>query len=751
MTTPRGHAAGVHRALTTAGFFFAGIAPAVQFAAFHSSTPPYPNPALIWVAFAIHGAVWLAAVCGRLPAATMLASWSVVGISIGAQMAAAGVAEPVATRNIALTIAAATAMLLPLRQALAASAAVSLTTATAVLVAAQSPTSALWSIAVQTPIYSVSVAAALALAFRELRRVAEQADDQARAQLEADRTVQRKERALEAARRRARTIHDTIVNTLGAIATGRIVSSDPLVARRCAEDARMADLLRRSAAPQCPSVDDVITHAAAVGVRLQTADLATLSRRLGAEQSWRRREVISILREAVTNIGKHAGATQARLSYDAQSSTVTVRDDGAGMADPAPLTEAMADRVRDARAQVQIRSEAGHGTTVALQIPPLDDTATGVFEAASARMATAVAAVMLTEFLVIAVVITAFSGDWSSAAVLPQVLMWSVTAAVLAILVRSAGRERTLPVHAVIAAYLGLLGMVVVYHLADATGSVCGLKPTLAWGGDAVATVGAILVLVDGRFRVVGPAVGMTAAAIVAMLIGTESDCLGSTLGLFATDLLVIGAFYLLRRQTLRLSTVAAEHHGDQIRRREEQERIAAEDALHDDGFAATLEFSKDILQAVADRPERARHPQTRAEAGLEESYLRALIGLTADIATATALQHFVGAIDAARSAGVRISVHAAPGVLNDEYAGIVVSTLRQIIAKCEAGDDVSLGVFGPESAPSLIIVAPPPAVERYADATAAAMPPGTAQFTVTPGLGLIEMRWFDVAHRSGG
>ncbi len=81
---------------------------------------------------------------------------------------------------------------------------------------------------------------------------------------------------------------------------------------------------------------------------------------------------------------------------------MTVRDDGAGMADPAPLTEAMANRVRDARAQVQIRSEAGHGTTVALQIPPLDDTATGVFETASARMATAVAAVMLTEFLVIA-------------------------------------------------------------------------------------------------------------------------------------------------------------------------------------------------------------------------------------------------------------------------------------------------------------------------------------------------------------
>ncbi|MGB3484111.1 MAG: hypothetical protein WBB07_18080 [Mycobacterium sp.] len=745
MTTSQSYSAGVRRALSIAGLYFAAVAPAAQFAMFHTSSPAYPHPSLVWSTFGVHAVVWICAALRRIPAPTVLASWAVVGATIGMQMVAAGVAEPVAPRNIALTIAATAALVLPLRAALAASALVSLVTAVALLVTAQTPTETLWGIAVQTPIYAISVAAALGLAFRELRRIAHQADDQARAGLEADRTVQRKALEAEAARRRSRMVHDTIVNTLGAIATARIASSDRLVAQRCAEDVQMTDVLGRSATPLHPSMDAVLAHAGALDVDLESEGLAQLEQHLSSEPSWRRREIVAILRETVTNVAKHAGVTQARLHYDARTYTVTVSDDGTGMTDVASLSGSLKTRADDARARVQITSGPDRGTAVELSIPPLNDSPRGIFEAASARMATSIVAVMLTEFTVIGVVVLAFGGDWSSSAVTPPLLMWLVVAAVLMALLKNAGRARTLPFGVVAATYAAIVVMAIIYYLADDAGGVCGIKPPLAWSGDAVATIGAILVLVDGRARVVLPAVGLSATTVMLALSGTGSDCVGTTMGLFATDLLVIGAFYVLRYQTLRLSKVAAAHYDNQIRRREELERLAAEKALDDDGFAATLEFSRGILQAVAEYPARAHEPRIRDAARLEESYLRALIGLPSEVVAASSKQSFVTAIDAARAAGVGISVHASPGVLDDNSAGLIVSVVHDIITRSRRGDEVSIGVFGSRAEPSVIIVASPHAVTGHL--------PGQrsdAEVTVTAELGLVEMRWFDGAHRSG-
>jgi hypothetical protein len=254
-----------------------------------------------------------------------------------------------------------------------------------------------------------------------------------------------------------------------------------------------------------------------------------------------------------------------------------------------------------------------------------------------------------------------------------------------------------------------------------------------------VAIVCVVLVVVDGRARVVLPAVRLTGAAVVLMLGDTAPGCGGSTLGLFVTDMLVIGAFAILRRETLRLTTIAATHHRDRIRRRDEQERLAVDEALDDDGFGTTLQLSRDILLAVAERPDRVRDPRLRAAAGLEESYLRALIGLTADIVTAATKQRFVAVIDMARAAGVGVSVHAEPGVLDDDSAGRVLTTVRDVVERCRAGDRLSICVFGPPAEPSLMIVAPPHALVGY---------PHAADTDVAAELGLVEVRWSVGAHR---
>lgn len=735
----KGYDTGVRHALATAGLFFACVAPAVQLAVFAVGVPRHPHPATVWAMFGVHALVCAAAASRRLPRETVLVSWAAVAVAVAAQLAAAGVADPVAPGNISMTIAAAAALLLPLRRALPVTVAVSLATSAALVAAASTPTLALWSTAIQLPVYSVGVCAALGLAFRELLRVAGDAEDEARAHLAVDRAVRRKEMAAEAARRRARTMHDTIVNTLGAIANGRITSADRLVARRCADDARMVDLLRRTASSVSPSAQDVWTHAADLGVDLVADDAAGLRDRLAAEPSWRRREIVAALREVVTNVAKHAGVAHAVLRYDASSSSIVVGDTGVGMSDTAPVMQALTSRADDAQAQVQVTSAPGRGTTVRLHVPPLRETATGLFATASASMTKAITTVMLVEFGLAGLVIVACLAEWTPAAVAPPVLTWLLVAAILTVLLRSAGRAPVLPGGVVAATYAGLAAIVAVYRFSGSVDNVCGLGPNLAWPGNVVAIVCVVLVVVDGRVRVVLPAVLLTGAAVVLILGETAPGCGGSTLGLFITDMLVIGAFAVVRRETLRLTTIAAAHHRDGIRRRDEQERLAVDEALADDGFDTTLQHSRDILLAVAERPDRVRDPQLRAAAGLEETYLRALIGLTGDIVTAPAKQRFVAVIDVARAAGVGVSVHAEPGVLDDDSAGRVLSTVRDVVERCRAGDRLSIGIFGPRAEPSLMIVAPPHALVGY---------PHAADTTVTAELGLVEVRWSVGAYR---
>jgi hypothetical protein len=113
VTARQGYTMGVNRALATAGLYFAGVAPLVQFAIFHDSTPGYPHRSLVWAAFAVHAVIWSCAVLRRLPAVLVLTSWTAIGVTIAVQTASTGVAEPAAPRNISLTIAATAALLLP--------------------------------------------------------------------------------------------------------------------------------------------------------------------------------------------------------------------------------------------------------------------------------------------------------------------------------------------------------------------------------------------------------------------------------------------------------------------------------------------------------------------------------------------------------------------------------------------------------------------------------------------------------------
>ena len=80
-----------------------------------------------------------------------------------------------------------------------------------------------------------------------------------------------------------------------------------------------------------------------------------------------------VVAEALTNVARHAAATEAHVEVDvrADSLIVTVRDDGRGGADPRAGTglRGLRDRLEAIGGTLSVASPAGHGTTVTAELP----------------------------------------------------------------------------------------------------------------------------------------------------------------------------------------------------------------------------------------------------------------------------------------------------------------------------------------------------------------------------------------------
>ncbi len=102
-----------------------------------------------------------------------------------------------------------------------------------------------------------------------------------------------------------------------------------------------------------------------------TAPDESRDRRLGANV---RREVLLILKESVTNIARHSGATEAtiELFVDWRSLRLKIADNGRGFAPDESYDgnglESMRKRVRALGGELHIRSAPCHGTTVTLTV-----------------------------------------------------------------------------------------------------------------------------------------------------------------------------------------------------------------------------------------------------------------------------------------------------------------------------------------------------------------------------------------------
>lgn len=215
---------------------------------------------------------------------------------------------------------------------------------------------------------------------RALERLAERVDaefaesERVRGEVEAARTIRR------ASAEQVRVLHDTVVNTLAAVASGGGATRDPrLVRDRCARDAEVADavLAGRSTPALADDLTDLEPVAAELGIVLErrgmSDDRLTAALRRVSDDAVR--GLAGAVREALLNVAKHAGTDHAVVRFESAEGMleVVVEDQGQGFDGRAVpgrgLQRSVIDRAEDAGIEVGVRSAPAEGTRLRFRAP----------------------------------------------------------------------------------------------------------------------------------------------------------------------------------------------------------------------------------------------------------------------------------------------------------------------------------------------------------------------------------------------
>jgi signal transduction histidine kinase/ligand-binding sensor domain-containing protein len=191
----------------------------------------------------------------------------------------------------------------------------------------------------------------------------------------------------------ARELHDTLAQGFTGItlhlrtALGRIDAGSPARARQNIEEADA--LARSSLADSRSAVWDLraqaLVHGGLVHALTEMARRLSVDAPIDVEVKGRATRLpeeqelvfVRVAQEAVTNALRHARATRIaiELVFDADATSLTVKDDGAGFDAAAPAASGrfgllgMRERAAALGGAVDIKSEPGAGTTVAVRLP----------------------------------------------------------------------------------------------------------------------------------------------------------------------------------------------------------------------------------------------------------------------------------------------------------------------------------------------------------------------------------------------
>ena len=480
------------------------------------------------------------------------------------------------------------------------------------------------------PTYALAMGAAAVGARRGLLAAASRSEgaraglELAEAQAQALRGLQRR------MKEQQRLLHETVLNTLTAIARGGIGGSTDGGSRmlaRCAESALVLRTLasavftmpttgsRDWAADVAASIQPLVDVGVHVEIRVQAGGRPLPDAAYGA--------MIVAIREALSNIARHANADSVTLSVavstDARTRrdhwTIEVRDDGSGFDAVSAswrfgLSSAIVEAMNDVGGQARVTSAIGEGTCVTLAWSTSPESRATVVLGESATSVNALGAPVLVSFGVfslLSLILTISDFEF------PRIAVAGFTVALACgILLVWFGRAGTLPPVLVVGV---CVAAPLVYRL-----QLIGLgegeaTPWSDWSSEAIV---ALLLIVAGT----GPWWGWIAALAAWLL--TQGDMVAELIRP-GTAVIIAGALFARSVRANDREYAAA------MRQRGKEEASSAGDeasirALGRRYGPLAESSAAALLEAIAEGSIDANEADVRAVCGLEEHFIRTVM-----------------------------------------------------------------------------------------------------------------------------
>lgn len=523
----------------------------------------------------------------------------------------------------------------------------------------------------------------------------------------------------------SRTLHDTAINTLGAVANGGAgVADSERVRAQCARDIDLLRALRGERAANEPVRLRSLFEHVPLPVRragLGDEELERIGRLLGAE---RVRAVVACAREAATNAAKHSGADRLEIlvTEDAEQLRVVVRDSGRGFDGAIPdgrgIASSILARADAAGFSAEVTSRPGAGTAVELRVPirPAADAQDGErVSRAPAWSGNDVGAsvsalhgragdLWALGVTAISLVLTLGGGTNRYLALYPMIgvmlLAWAAS--------RSAALRRG---PAVLSTVLVACTCAVFFLSAAAT--AFGSDGAVNW--QALAPTGAFVLLLSldtGRTaRAVGAAAWILVAFGTAMLAWRTSPTAGQITVIAA----LVGLGFVVVWETFRARVGRLAEQAERARRRSLEAELRAEldsaaQADHRRWTDAGLDTSVELLRAIAEGERDPSDPELRLACAAEERYLRQLVQLSPELVHLS--RSLVPALRLARERAVDFSLRIGGTDTGDEaaardIAGTVLGGLRAAprgsalsASLFPVGESLQLTLIGPGIVP---------------------------------------------------
>lgn len=578
---------------------------------------------------------------------------------------------------------------------------------------------------------ALAICVATRVGLRPILAFAEQADHEHTTAEEERRTVEVRRAASRRAAEDARLLHDTVINTLGALANGGASVADvDAVRARCASDAAaVAGITSNEDLPREVGLRRDY-FASSIAVRHTGITEAELTRREALVPPEVLEALSGATAELVRNAEKHSGAGEVRVDIRVEGSglAVMVSDDGVGFDGHAPIGRGLAGsvvgRLRETGVDVEVRTAPGEGTDVTMvwrggkgSDVVRDPGRISFREVVNGLLQRSSAAVVIGLVLVgLHLAVTNHRGrpteEYPMVGVVAVVCLvaWSL---------RIRGSRLVVPL-------LLTAGASVAFVLSAASVDY-GRTDIVLW--QAICPVGPILLMLGiptWRDRVPWAVAGYAATVVaVAGLVGTGS-------GRAAVAVLVAGAaglglvlgWWTFQRRVAVIGRRAASDQRSTAAARTESEAREASSRARRRWVAAGLRQTVAILQGIADGELDPRDETLRRSAGEEEAYLRQLTQLNPELVMMG--DWFARALADARAGGTDLAIRTGTVDVDEQAAPQAGAVVLSAVAAVPAGEKLTATLFANHDTVHLALVARHP----YLSARAWNLP-GDAAFAV--------------------